>query len=77
MCVSVGDVHYKDLTEEIGKSTRGPIVLVLLKRVPKIVAMNIVGEQLGEFGLWSSWKSRGIASGMGRICLRTHPCFHE
>lgn len=49
MRVSVGDIRYNDFAEEVGESTVGPIVQVLLKSVLKTVAVNIVGKQLGEY----------------------------
>lgn len=49
MRMSVGDIKYKDFAEEVGESTVGPIVQVLLKSVLKTVAVNIVGKQIGEY----------------------------
>jgi hypothetical protein len=46
--VSVGDIVYKDFAEEVGESTAGPIIQVLLKSVLKTVVVNAVGKQVGE-----------------------------
>jgi len=46
--VSVGDIVYKDFAEEVGESTVGPIIQVLLKSVLKTVVVNAVGKQVGE-----------------------------
>jgi len=46
--VSVGDIVYKDFAEEVGESTAGPIIQVLLKSVLKTVIVNAVGKQVGE-----------------------------
>lgn len=48
MRVSVGDIGYKDFAEEVGESTMGPIIQVLLKSVLKTVIVNVAGKQVGE-----------------------------
>jgi hypothetical protein len=49
MRVSVGDIRYDDFAEEVGESTVGPIVQVLLKSVLKTVAVNTLGKKIGEY----------------------------
>jgi len=49
MRVSVGDIRYDDFAEEVGESTVGPIVQVLLKSVLKTVAVNTLGKNIAEY----------------------------
>lgn len=47
MRVAVGDVVYRDFEAEVGESTPGPIIQVLLKSVLKTVMTTIVGKHMG------------------------------
>jgi len=49
MRVSVGDIRYDDFAEEVGESSVGPIVQVLLKSVLKTVAVNTLGKNIAEY----------------------------